>query len=351
MTAYSRYSREDDQYLLNLAVKSNIPSKITPEFIAEIIHQENVINTILNDLRKTRQIGYKEEWMLGLITPDSDLIAANTTNKIPLKRTAVLNSTDYFKSNNIAVRNGVVTPLGQSKWTYGLETRLNKGEFIDLRNVRMEDDSSITEHKSRALSGFLREDGFPIRDTYLDGDPLTTDRGGTIVIDNDKLIVIYPRYFVQRRLIDDNGNLVDLGIDEDLSHNTYFDVELMPSVSRLLLNRVAIRGYIPVIRYRSFPYISEYMLPILDTPMSAGGWADLFINPQGKGKLFISKEKTEAEWYEMMEKLRQLLYSELVNKNYHLLGLTKDKARLNSYFARKMDILKDYYIVQDWQLP
>lgn len=239
MTVYSRYSREDDQYFLNLAVKSNIPSTITPEFIAEIIHQENVINIILNDLRKTRQIGYKEEWRLGLITPDSDLIVANANNKIPLKRTAVVNSTDYFKSNNIAVRNGIVMPLGQSKWTYGLDTRLNKGEFIDFRNIQMEDDSSITEHKSRTLAGFLREDGFPIRDIYLDGDPLTTDRGGTIVIDNNKLIVIYPRYFVQRRLIDDNGNLVDLGIDEDLSHNTYFEIELMPSVSRLLLTVVS----------------------------------------------------------------------------------------------------------------
>jgi hypothetical protein len=351
LTAYSRYAVEDDQYFLSLAIKSNIPSMITPDFITDVIHQENVINTILNDLRKTRQIGYSEEWRLGLITPDNDLHNPNGYSKIRLKRTAVLNSTDYFKRNNIAVRNGVVMPLGQPKWTYGLETKLNHGEFIDIRNIRMENDSSITEHRSRLFPGFLREDGFPIRDTYPDGDPLTTDRGGTIVMNKDKLIVIYPRYFVQRRLIDDDGNLVDLGIDEDLSQNTNFEVELRPSVSRLLLQRTSRRGYIPVVRYRSYPYMSDYILPILDTPMSASGWADLFIDLRGKGKLFISMEKTETEWYEMMAKLKQLLDDVLAKRNYHLLGLTKDKTLLNYYLARKMDVLKDYYLIQDWQMP
>ena len=351
LTAYSRYAMEDDQYFLSLPIKSNIPSMITPDFITDVIHQENVINTILNDLRKTRQIGYREEWRLGLITPDNDLHNKNGNSRIRLKRTAVLNSTDYFKRNNVAVRNGVVIPLGQPKWTYGLDTKLNQGEFIDIRNIRMEDNSSITEHRSRLFPGFLREDGFPIRDTYPDGDPLTTDRGGTIVMNKDKLIVIYPRYFVQRRLIDDDGNLVDLGIDEDLSQNTDFEVELRPSVSRLLLQRTSRRGYVPVVRYRSYPYVSDYILPLLDTPMSASGWADLFIDPRGKGKLFISREKTETEWYEMMAKLKQLFDDVLAKRSYHLLGLTKDKTLLNYYLARKMDVLKDYYVIQDWQLP
>jgi hypothetical protein len=324
---------------------------ITPDFITDIIHQENVINTILNDLRKTRQIGYREEWRLGLISPDNDLHNKNGSSRIRLKRTAVLNSTDYFKRNNVAVRNGVVIPLGQPKWTYGLETKLNQGEFIDIRNIRMEENSSITEHRSRLFPGFLQEDGFPIRDIYLDGDPLTTDRGGTIVMNKDKLIVIYPRYFVQRRLVDDDGNLIDLGIDEDLSQNTNFEVELRPSVSRLLLQRSSRRGYVPVVRYRSCSYVSDYILPILDTPMSASGWADLFIDPRGKGKLFVSREKTETEWYEMMAKLKQLFDDILAKRNYHLLGLTKDKTLLNYYLARKMDILKDYYLIQDWQLP
>jgi len=373
VTAYSRYLVEDDRYTLDLTIRTNIPSSVTHDFIVEILHQENVINTIRNDLRKTGLIGYKEEWRLGLIPPDQDIyglsLAQPSTqaslkkgpfdpdfssyfvDKIRLKRTAVLHSVDYFKDNNISVTNGAVKPLGKSKWTYGLDTKLNKGEFINIRNIQMEDDSSFSEHRAGSLPGFLREDGFPLKDNYPDGDPLSTDRGGTIVIDKDRTIIIYPRYFTQRRLIDDDGNLVNLGIDENLDRASTFEVDMRPSVSRLLIQRISAKGYTPVLRYRSFPYASDLMLPILDTPMSASGWADLFIDTRGKARLFISKEKTEDEWYEMMAKLKRLFYAELAKKDNHLLGLTKDQAHLNAYLVKKLEILKEYFIIQDWQLP
>jgi hypothetical protein len=103
-----------------------------------------------------------------------------------------------------------------------------------------------------------------------------------------------------------------------------------------------------VVRYRTFPYASDLMLPLVDTPMSASGWADLLVDTRGKAKLFIAKEKTEAQWYELMAKLRQLFYHELAKKDYQLLGLTKDKAHLNAYLSQKMAILQDYFVVQDW---
>ena len=84
--------------------------------------------------------------------------------------------------------------------------------------------------------------------------------------------------------------------------------------------------------------------------MSCSGWADLFIDPAGRAKLFIAKEKTVAEWYEMMNKLRQLLSYELAKKDYHLLSLTKDRAHLDLYLAQKQSILEDYFTVQDWKL-
>jgi hypothetical protein len=323
-------------------------------------------------LRKVGQIGYREEWRIGLIASGQDVydprlfqvprregvrrffedgnFRATVTNQISLQRKAVLHSAIYFKHNNLAVINGAVRPLGYSKWTYGLETRLNRGEFIDLRNIRMEDDSSFSKHRARLLPDFLREDGFPLRETYLESDPLTTDRGGTIVMDRDKTIVIYPEYFAQRRLVDDEGTLIDLGLDEGIGRGIAFEVEMQPSVSRLLIQRVSARKYQPVVRYRSFPHASDFMLPILDTPMSASGWADVFIDPRGHAKLFISRERTETEWYEMMAKLKQLFYDELARKEYHLLGLTKDKTHLNEYFSKKMAILRNYFIVQDWQM-
>ena len=180
---------------------------------------------------------------------------------------------------------------------------------------------------------------------------MTSDRGGTIVIDKDKLIIIYPRYFVQRSLIDNRGELVDIGRDESFSQEALNGVKMRPSVSELLVQHVKANGYLPVLRYRSVPYASEYMFPILDTPMSDSGWADLYINPKGQGKLFIAKEKTLAEWYEMMDELKRLLYEALAETDYHLLGLTQDKVLLNKYMKNKRDILLKYYIIQNWTLP
>ena len=92
------------------------------------------------------------------------------------------------------------------------------------------------------------------------------------------------------------------------------------------------------------------MLPILDTPMSCSGWADLFVDTTGRATLFIAKEKTEAEWYDMMNKLRQLFSDELAKKDYHLLGLTKDRSHLDLYLAKKLSILEEYFTIQDWKL-
>ena len=350
VTAHRRYSTEDDSYSIDLSLRPAVGNGVTPELVAELLGNEGVIQVIKNDLLKIGQIGYREEWRFGLITPDQDRLDPNLAGQIPLRRTAVLHSTDYFKHNNIVIVNGAVKPLGLPKWSCGLSTKLNRGEFISIRSIQVEEDARISRHRSQSLPEFLREDGFPLKESYADGDPLTTVRGGTIVIDHGKAIVIYPRYFMQRRLIDDAGNLVDLGIDENFRRGPTFVVATQPSLSRLLMQRVSSKGYIPVVRYRSFPYTSEFMLPILDTPMSCSGWADLFIDPAGRAKLFIAKKKTEAEWYEMMNRLRQLLSGELAKKDYHLLGLTKDRAHLDLYLAKKQRILEEYFTVQDWKL-
>jgi hypothetical protein len=356
VTAYSRYSTEDDNFSIDLSLKPALNHHVTPEFIAEILNDPKVIQVIQNDLKKTGQIGYREEWRLGLIPPDQDLLKlpANSrpdfTSHLPLKRTAVLHSTDYFKNDNIAVTNGLRKPLASAKWSYGLSTKLNRGEFIGIRDIQTEEGPKLEGYRSRSLPEFLKEDGFPLKESYADSDPLTTDRSGTIVMDKGNMLVIYPRYFVQRRLIDDEGNLVNLGIDENFSHNLVFEVKIRPAVSRLLLQRVSSKGYLPLVRFWSLPYASDIMLPLVDTPMSASGWADLFIDTRGQAKLFISRDKTLAEWYEMMERLQQLFYSALARADYHLLGLTKDKSDLNEYLTKKQEILQDYYLIQDWKL-
>jgi len=352
---------------LDLSILTPVTHGVTPGFIVDLLGKESVINAIKNDLMKAGQIGSKELWRLGLLTPDQDIFDPRLYHlsrqerikrsledpsfrfyilgKIPVKRTAVLHSTSYFN----AQFNSLVITEGHSSKNYGLSTKMKTGDFTRIRDIQIERASA--GDRSRFLPQFLQENGFPLKESYTDGDPLTTERGGTIVNDHGKIIVIYPKYFVQRRLVDDEGNLVYLGLDENFDHGTMFEVNMQPSVSRLLLHGISSNGYIPILRYRSFPYVSDFMLPILDTPISTSGWAELFIDTRGKAKLFIAKEKIEAEWYEMMNRLKQLLYSELARTDYHLLGLTKDAAHLNEYLAKKQEILADYYIIQDWELP
>ena len=113
-----------------------------------------------------------------------------------------------------------------------------------------------------------------------------------IVLDKGEIEIIYSDYFVQSRLIDDEGNLIYMGIDENFQPgSTWHSVAIRPSVSRKLIKCVNYNGYAPIVRYRSFPYASNFMLPILDTPMSDSGWADLFIDTRGKAKALYCTTK------------------------------------------------------------
>ena len=155
------------------------------------------------------------------------------------------------------------------------------------------------------MTNFLQEDGFPLHNSYI--------------------------------------------IDENLGSSS-LGVTIQPAVFKSLLQYIKDNRYVPIFRYHSVPYVSEFMLPILDVPISDSGWADLYINPHGTAKLFIAKEKTLAEWYKMMDTLKTLFYGELGKKGYHFLGLAKDKVQLNHYYALKQEILKEYYVIKNWRI-
>jgi hypothetical protein len=376
LSVSKKLSPVDAGFSLDLHVPPASAGSVTPQFIEDLLARESVVHAIRVDLMKTRQIGYREVWRLCLITPDQDRFdprpdllprreglrkvlqdpgyRATRLEQVPLKRTAVLHSTSYFnvQLNSLVISGGTTGPLvpGYPVRSYRLGTKLNKGEFMLLRDIQTNPGSSSALDRSRFLPDFLREEGFPLKESYRDGDPLTTERGGTIVLDRESIIIIYPAYFVQRSLIDDEGNLLYVGLDESFDHGTPFGVSMRPSVSERLIRCVDSNGYTPVLRYRSFPYASDLMLPLLDTPMSCSGWADLFVDTRGKARLFIARDNTMAEWHEMMERLRQLFFRELARKDYHLLGLTKDHAHLSQYLSQKESILADYYLIRDWQL-
>lgn len=360
-----------------LPLRHTRESVLTPENILEILSQECVILAIKKDLSKTHQIARKETWCLALITPDQDKYdlslsqlsrqerlrsfsdsnaRLNFDNQIPVKRVAVVHSAPYFNRhwNNVQVFHGATERMIRQYpgWNYSLAPTIPDEKWANIRDLKISSSSASLHNRNPIFTKFLQEDGFTLKDSYLDGDPLTTERGGTIVIDKGKLKIIYPEYFIQTRLIDDTGNLIYLGLDENFQHkNSWLGVSFVPSTSKKLFQCVDNNEYIPVLRYRSFPYKSDFMLPILDTPMSASGWADLFIDPSGKGKLFIAKEKALDEWIEMMNRLKELFFVELTKKGYHLLALTKDLRHLNEYLSKKQAILEDYFIIRDWTLP
>ena len=328
-------------------------NSVTPELIQELLAEESVVNAIRMDLEKIHHIRGHEQWRLGLVTSDADTF--NSLYQIPVKRAAVIHPTTFFDAQfqRVLINHGATTPLIQSYpgWTYGLRTQLSEHQYEIIRRLEIDTSSTSARNRSSSFPRFLREDGFPLKDSYQDGDPLTTERGGTLVLEEGKLKLIYSNYFIQSRIIDDEGNLIYMGLDENFQPSaTWSGISVIPSVSKRLFKTVQYEDYTPVLRYRSFPYAPEYMLPILDTPMSDSGWADLFIDTRGKAKLFIAKQKTLAEWYEMMDRLRQLFFAELGKKGNHLLGLTKDQHHLNEYFFKKQRILEDYFTVLDWQL-
>jgi hypothetical protein len=314
---------------------------VTPELIQELLADETLVNAIRMDLEKIHRIRGHEQWRLGLITPDTDKY--NSLYQIPVKRAAIIHPITFFNAQfqSVLINHGTRAPMIQSYpgWSYRLRTLLSENQYEIIRALEINTNSASANTRNSNFPKFLREDGFPLKDSYRDGDPLTTERGGTLVLDQGKPKLIYSNYFIQSRLIDDEGTLIYMGLDENFQPSaTWSGISVIPSVSKKLFKTVQYEGYVPILRYRSFPYASDYMLPILDTPMSDSGWADLFIDTRGKAKLFIAKQKTLAEWYEMMDRLRQLFFGELEKKGNHLLGLTKDQQHLNEYFFKKQRI-------------
>ena len=160
---------------LNSSIQFALSNRVTPELINEVLCQESVIRAIKNDLMKTEQIGYKEVWRLGLITPDQDRYdprpsqlsrregvkrvaednnyRLNLAEQIPLKRAAALYNPGSFNTqfDRITVRGGLVKPrIGfYPGWTYGLSTEQHRGEFTRIRDtfrVNIEIYNSILIH-------------------------------------------------------------------------------------------------------------------------------------------------------------------------------------------------------------
>lgn len=323
-------------------------------FLNKIITSKYIKNIIKQDINQNHLIYDKELWRMGVISPDFDKVLFTRKNitlkekiemmrqstnieQLPMKKTAILYLPTFFglfQGNTLTITSGNL-----NIWSYLLDTKIKKGESFPLRQIKI---------RGLTLFEFLKREGFPLKQFYNGSDPITTERDGIIIERNGEPLIFHSRYFVQRRLIDDEGNFIYIGFDEGKDYKaSNFLVELRPSICPKLFKEIRQKGNSPhVIRYRSFPIISDKMLPILDTPMSCNGWTEIFIDPRGVARLFISKNKEINEWYAMMDELKTLFMQELEKKNYHLLGLTKDENHLNEYLNKKEAILRNYFVIE-----
>lgn len=324
--------------------RNNKKMKKIPKLLEEVLNDEDFRTAIRNDMRKTHLVDYKQMWRLGVITPDIDIVVpkeAHHFGQVHLKKTTILYQPTFLGTpQNITITGGdIKSPVPvYPLWSYTLDTKIKKGESISIRDIKV---------RGMSLPKVLKKQGFPLKESYDDGDPLTTERGGIIVDDRGTLTIFHPSYFVQRSLIDNEGNLIYLGLDEGTDKRTNFAVEMKPSITPKLAKEISSRGYKPILRYHSFPYESDMMLPIIDTPISSSKWSDLVIDLRGKARLFVAKDKKLDERDEMMNKLEDLFIEEVAKKEYHLLELTKDEAHLNEYLSKKEAILRDYFIIED----
>jgi hypothetical protein len=360
----------------NLGISGAQVNVLSLSYIETILGDTAVQEVIHRDLALTGQIRAGETWCLGLITPDMDqynpsLLSDSdrmrryvqdpayryyTQERIPLRRSAVVYGRDMFHRplNGVSVNNGGPDlpvsnrPNERSRsMAYSFEGKIPTGEYTRLRSLEIDHQQAGRSGCGRALPDFLRGEGFPLRHAYPTADPFTTERGGIIVNDHGRLAVIRPQYFRQRRLIDDLGNLVEIGQAEDLGLEVGYSVSMRPGGCKKLLNYVFQYGYIPILRYRSFSYPSEHLLPVLDMPPGRNGWADLVIDPRGRGRLFVAKMRTDQEWQEMMVRLRKLYVDSVAIFDYHLLGLTKNPQQMDRYLSAKTEILSDYFDIRD----
>jgi hypothetical protein len=362
----------------NLGVSGVQVNVLSLSYIETVLGDAAVQEVIHRDLALTGQIRAGETWCLGLITPDMDQYNPSLLSdpdrmrrcvqdpayryynleRIPLRRSAVVYGRDIFRRpvNGITVINGergLALPVSnvpdeRSRLiVYPFEEKNSAGNYTHLRSLELDHQKADRFGCGRSLPDFLRGEGFPLRHAYPTADPFTTERGGIIINDHGRLAVIRPEYFRQRRLIDDLGNLVEIGQEEDLGLEVGYSVSMRPGGLKNLMNYVFQYGYTPILRYRSFPYPSEYLLPVLDVPPSRNGWADLVVDPRGRGRLFVAKMRTDQEWQEMMVRLRKLTMDSVAIFDYHLLGLTKDPQQMNRYLSAKTEILADYFDIRD----
>jgi hypothetical protein len=190
------------------------------------------------------------------------------------------------------------------------------------------------------IGTFLRHQGFPLRERYQEETPFALIRSGLVTGDET---VHRVAHIEQRVLIDDRGDLVHLGLLKS-SRGGARDVLLTPSTFPALFKSDLQR---PVLRYLTVPVASESLLGLIDIPIGVHGWADLLIDPRGRARLLVARDRTSEDWQELADRLLRVFVDAMRAKGNRLLALVQDPEALSGYVVRKEKILDDYFTLVD----
>lgn len=338
--------------------------------IREVLSDPSVQKAIKEDLNNLRKIRDKEEWRLGVILPGHDLVGRLGFLN-PSKRAVIFPKSMIGHLADIAVSGSI--------FFYSRRIRLPEGhgeERYLLQKIKVLD--PYHGYQPIPLPLFLQEEGFPIEQLKLSRQ-LMTIASGVIVRTPDpegcKSLrfnkVFHPRFFIQRVLIDDEGEVIWLGLDYGQDPTPKFSVWMHPTLdvlTKLLMKLYQeLKGapwhYEPLVWYHTSPLpFTVAGFPLLDIPLPGYTLVEVIIEPDGirdrdpvnpdrevlihQSRILIPRKGADFE--AMIKRLEEHWEKTLSDCGGHLLHLAKDKLR--EYLDRKMEIINEYYLMEDCEL-
>lgn len=325
--------------------------------IREVLNVPSVRTALREDLNRLGKIRDKEEWRLGVILPGHDSVGRFGFLN-PLKRAVIFPKSVIGHLANIAVS-------GSTSF-YSRRIRLPQPEGYGEECYSLQEIKVLDPHygyQPVPLPQFLQEEGFPIEQSRLSRQ-LMTIASGVIVRTpypegkgKHEYKVLHPRFFIQRVLIDDEGKVIWVGLDYGQDPTPKFSVWMHPTLGVLtkLLMKVyqevgeAPWHYEPLVWYHtSLLPLADVDLSLLDVPPLGHTLVEVIVEPNGRSRILIPRPGADFE--ALVRHVEELWEETLSNCGGHLLHLTKDKDKLRKYLDRKMEIINEYYLCEDYEL-
>lgn len=325
--------------------------------IREVLNDPSVRKALRRDLNRLGKIRDKEEWRLGVILPGHDLVGRLGFLN-PSKRAVVFPKSMIGHLANIAV-------AGSTSF-YSRPIRLPSPEGCREERYSLQEIKVLDPHygyQPVPLPQFLQEEDFPIEQSKLSRQFMTTV-SGVIMRTPDpegdgryKYKVLHPQFSIQRVLIDDEGEVIWLGLDYGQDPTPKFSVWMHPTLDVLtkLLMKVyqEVEGapwhYEPLVWYHTslLPF-ADAELPLVDVPPMGHTLVEVIVEPNGRSRILIPRQGADFE--ALINYIEEHWERTSSDCGGHLLPLMKDKDKLREYLDRKMEIINEYYLCEDYEL-